>query len=91
MTEIIAWLILDLLAFYGLYRLLKLAAKHVYGEGIAGNRENLCVFTALFESKPETGIPKLFKSHYRLPPLPPTTISLTRILGWPTLVGTLPD
>ena len=25
MTEIIAWLILDLLAFYGLYRLLKLA------------------------------------------------------------------
>ena len=28
MTEIIACLILDLLAFYGLYRLLKLAAKH---------------------------------------------------------------
>ena len=28
MTEIIAWLILDLLAFYGLYRLLKLADKN---------------------------------------------------------------
>ena len=28
MTEIIAWLIIDLLEFYVLYRLLKLAAKH---------------------------------------------------------------
>lgn len=28
MTEIIAWLILDLLVFYGLYRLFKLAGKH---------------------------------------------------------------
>ena len=28
MIEIIAWLILDLLAFYGLYRLFKLADKH---------------------------------------------------------------
>lgn len=28
MTEIIVWLILDLLAIYGLYRLFKLAAEH---------------------------------------------------------------
>ena len=65
--------------------------QHINRKGLIFTEENFSGFTAFFKCRLKAGFFKGFKSHYSAPPLPPTVISLTRMRGWPTFVGTLPD
>ena len=58
-----------------------LRVQHVDGESVGRDGIDFGAFAALFERKREACVLKLFVCHYRAPPLPPTTISLTRMRG----------